>query len=148
MLALLVSHFSLAAIIIVATIDGTLALAGRALTRATSSALLEDRRAAGRQRAAQRRLHRRRRGRAGPGRARRRLARAAGGALPNAASFYLVAWILSPPAVFPAPSRKRAAPRDRVRAGVAYVRANIPLRRVLVAQGLAFVFFSAVPRSR
>src|SRR5260221_9750514 len=40
-LALLASHFSLAAVIAVATIDGALALTGRSLTRAVVASLLE-----------------------------------------------------------------------------------------------------------
>src|ERR1700675_3984383 len=40
-LALLVHHFSLAAVVALATVDGTLALAGRSLTRAVVAALLE-----------------------------------------------------------------------------------------------------------
>jgi len=40
-LALLVHHFSLAAVIVLATVDGTLALAGRALTRAVTATMLE-----------------------------------------------------------------------------------------------------------
>jgi MFS family permease len=34
--------------------------------------------------------------------------------------------------------------RDRVRAGLAYIREQTTLRRLLLAQGLAFVFFAAV----
>src|ERR1700744_6056004 len=41
-MALLASHFSLAAIVVVATLDGALALTGRALTRACVVGLLED----------------------------------------------------------------------------------------------------------
>src|SRR6201992_1399470 len=41
-LALLAPHFSLAAVVVVATIDGALALAGRALTRACVVGLLEE----------------------------------------------------------------------------------------------------------
>ena len=40
-LAFLAHHFSLAAVVAIATIDGTLALAGRSLTRAVVVALLE-----------------------------------------------------------------------------------------------------------
>ena len=34
--------------------------------------------------------------------------------------------------------------RDRVRAGLAYIREKATLRRLLIAQGVAFVFFAAV----
>src|ERR1700759_2136059 len=40
-LALLVPHFSLAVVVALATVDGTLALAGRALTRAVVASVLE-----------------------------------------------------------------------------------------------------------
>jgi MFS family permease len=144
-MALLVSHFSLTAIIIVATIDGTLALAGRALTRATVVSLLED---SGELRA---------------GNALLNVAFTAGAAVgpalaglvvawlglqaalfANAASFYLVAWILVTAGRIPRAEPEEGGTADRVRAGIAYVRSNVPLRRVLVAQGIAFVFFSAV----
>ena len=34
--------------------------------------------------------------------------------------------------------------RERVRAGIAYIRQQPTLRRLLVAQGAAFIFFAAV----
>jgi MFS family permease len=44
------------------------------------------------------------------------------------------------PQAEPEPGRMR----DRVRAGLSYIRGQTTLRRVLLAQGLAFVFFAAV----
>jgi MFS family permease len=144
-LALLASHFSLAAVIVLATIDGTLALAGRALTRAVVASLLEP---AGELRA---------------GNAVLNVSFTAGAALGpglaglvvaglgvetalflNAASFYLVAWILLTAGRIPRAEPEEGGTRERVRAGVAYLRDNPLLRRLLVAQGAAFVFFSAV----
>ena len=62
----------------------------------------------------------------------------------NAASFYLVAWILVTAGPIPHAEAEEGGTRERVRAGFAYVRRNMPLRRILLAQALAFVFFSAV----
>jgi MFS family permease len=130
-LALLVSNFSLAAVIVVATIDGALALAGRALTRASVVTMLSD-----------------------PGELRAGNAALAGlvvaalglqaALFANAASFYLVAWILVTAGPIPHAEAEEGGTRERVRAGIAYVRRNMPLRRILLAQALAFVFFSAV----
>jgi MFS family permease len=144
-LALLVPHFSLAAVIVLATIDGTLALAGRALTRSVVASLLEP---AGELRA---------------GNAVLNVSFTAGAALGpglaglvvaglglqtalflNAASFYLVAWILLTAGSIPRAEPEAGGTRERVRAGIAYLRDNLVLRRLLIAQGCAFVFFSAV----
>jgi MFS family permease len=144
-LALLSSHFSLAAVIALATVDGTLALAGRALTRAVVASLLEP---TGELRA---------------GNAVLNVAFTAGAALGpglaglvvagfgletalflNAASFYLVAWILVTAGSMPRAEPEEGDTRARVRAGVRYLRENPVLRRLLVAQGAAFVFFCAV----
>jgi MFS family permease len=144
-MALLVSNFSLTAVIIVATIDGTLALAGRALTRATVVTLLED---SGELRAGNALLNVAFTAGAAIGPALAGLAVAGLGLQAalflNAASFYLVAWILLTAGSIPRPELEMGGTADRVRAGIAYVRKNVPLRRVLVAQGMAFVFFAAV----
>jgi MFS family permease len=144
-LALLVSHFSLAGVIVFATIDGTLALAGRALTRTVVAALLEP---AGELRSGNALLNVAFTGGAalGPGLA--GLVVAGFGVqsalLLDAASFYAIAWILltagSMPQAEPEPGRMR----DRVRAGITYIREKVVLRRLLIAQGAAFVFFAAV----
>jgi MFS family permease len=144
-LALLASHFSLAAVIALATVDGTLALAGRALTRAVVASLLEP---AGELRA---------------GNAVLNVSFTAGAALGpglaglvvaglglqtalflNAASFYVVAWILFTAGKMPRAEPEAGGTRARVRAGVRYLRENRLLRRLLLAQGGAFIFFSAV----
>jgi MFS family permease len=144
-LAFLAGHFSLAAVIALATVDGALALTGRSLTRAVVAAHL------------------------GPGGALR-----AGNALLNiafttssaigpgvagliagafgvqaallldAASFYAIAVILFTAGPLPQAEPEAGDTRERVRAGVAYLRDNLVLRRLLLAQGAAFVFFTAV----
>jgi MFS family permease len=144
-LALLVSNFSLAAVIVVATIDGALALAGRALTRASVVTMLSD---PGELRAGNALLNVAFTAGAAVGPALAGLVVAALGLqaalFANAASFYLVAWILVTAGPIPHAEAEEGGTRERVRAGIAYVRRNMPLRRILLAQALAFVFFSAV----
>jgi MFS family permease len=144
-LALLAAHFSLAGVIALAAIDGALALTGRSVTRAVVAVLLEP---SGELRA---------------GNALLNIAFTAGAAigpglaglivagfgvqsalLLDAVSFYAVAWILLTAGTLPQAEPEPGRMRDRVRAGLAYVREKALLRRLLVAQGAAFVFFAAV----
>ncbi|HET8565290.1 MAG TPA: MFS transporter [Solirubrobacterales bacterium] len=144
-LALLAGHFSLAPVVVLAAIDGALALAGRALTRAVVATALEP---TGELRAGNAVLNVAFTGGAAIGPALAGLAVAGFGVqsalLLDAVSFYAVAWILftagSMPQAEPEPGRMR----DRVRAGIAYIREQTALRRILSAQGAAFVFFAAV----
>jgi hypothetical protein len=128
-LALLAGNdFALAGVIVLAAIDGTLALAGRALTRAVVAALLEP---------------------DGELRAGNAILNVAGfgvqaALLLDAASFYAIAWILLTAGALPQAEPDPGQVRDRVRAGIAYIRERATLRRLLVAQGAAFVFFAAV----
>lgn len=144
-LALLAGHFSLAAVIVVATIDGALALTGRSLTRAVVAALLEP---AGELRAGNALLNVAFTAGAaiGPGLA--GLVVAGFGVqtalLLDAVSFYAIAWILLTAGRLPQAEPEPGRMRDRVRAGVAYLREKAELRRLLIAQGAAFVFFAAV----
>ena len=144
-LALLAGHFSLAGVIVVATIDGALALTGRSLTRAVVAALLEP---AGELRAGNALLNVAFTAGAaiGPGLA--GLVVAGFGVqtalLLDAISFYLIAWILLTAGPLPQAEPEEGRMRDRVRAGIAYLREKTELRRLLVAQGAAFVFFAAV----
>jgi MFS family permease len=62
----------------------------------------------------------------------------------DAASFYAIAWILLTAGPLPQAEPDPGLVRDRVRAGIAYIRERATLRRLLVAQGAAFVFFAAV----
>jgi MFS family permease len=144
-LALLASHFSLAGVIVLATIDGALALTGRSLTRAVVAAQLEP---AGELRAGNALLNVAFTGGAaiGPGLA--GLVVAGFGVqtalLLDAVSFYVIACILLSAGPMPRAEPEEGRMRDRVKAGIAYIREKAVLRRLLLAQGAAFVFFAAV----
>ena len=144
-LALLADHFSLAAVIALATIDGALALTGRALTRAVVAALLEP---AGELRAGNALLNIAFTGGAAVGPGLAGLVVAGFGVqtalLLDAASFYAIAWILLTAGPLPQAEPEPGRLRERVRAGIAYIREKATLRRLLIAQGAAFVFFAAV----
>ncbi len=144
-LALLANHFSLAGVIALATVDGALALTGRSLTRAVVATLLEP---TGELRAGNAVLNVAFTGGAalGPGIA--GLVVAGFGVqsalLLDAASFYLVGWILLTAGPLPQAEPDPGELRERVKAGIKYVRETATLRRLLVAQGGAFIFFAAV----
>ena len=145
LLALLVSNFSLSSVIVVATIDGSLALAGRALTRAIVATLLEP---TGELRAGNAVLNVSFTTGAAVGPALAGLVVAGLGLQTalflNAASFLLVALILVTAGALPHAEPEEGGTVERIRAGIAYIRSQLVLRRLLLAQGLAFVFFSAV----
>jgi MFS family permease len=138
-------HFSLAAVIALATVDGVLALAGRALTRAVVATLLEP---TGELRAGNAILNVAFTGGAAVGPAIAGLVVAGLGVqtalLLDAISFYAIAWILLSAGPLPQAEPEEGRMRDRIRAGIAYIREKAALRRLLVAQGAAFVFFAAV----
>jgi MFS family permease len=144
-LALLAGHFSLAAVVALAAIDGALALAGRALTRAVVATALEP---TGELRAGNAVLNVAFTGGAAVGPALAGLVVAGFGVqsalLLDAVSFYIVAWILFSAGTMPQAEPEPGRMRDRVRAGLAYIRGETMLRRILTAQGLAFIFFAAV----
>src|SRR5215207_1532571 len=144
-LAFFADDFSLIAVIVLATIDGALALAGRSLTRAVVAALLEP---AGELRAGNALLNVAFTGGAALGPALAGLVVAGFGVqtalLLDAASFYVIAWILLTAGPMPRAEPEAGRMRDRVRAGIAYIREKAMLRRLLIAQGAAFVFFAAV----
>jgi MFS family permease len=144
-LALLSVNFSLAGVIVLGAIDGTLMLAARALTRSVAASLLEP---VGELRAGNAILNVAFTGGAAVGPAIAGLV-VAGFGIPtalllDAVSFYAVGWILltagSMPRAEPEPGHMRA----RLKAGIAYIREQTTLRRLLVAEGLAFIFFAAV----
>jgi MFS family permease len=139
------SSFSLPLVIAVAAADGALALAGRSLTRAVVATALEP---IGELRAGNALLNVAFTGGAAIGPALAGLVVAGFGVqsalLLDAVSFYAVAWILFSAGEMPQAEPEQGRMRDRVRAGVAYIRDKAALRRVLVAQGAAFVFFAAV----
>ncbi len=144
-LALLADHFSLAAVIALATIDGALALTGRSLTRAVVAALLEP---AGELRAGNALLNISFTASAAVGPALAGVIIAGfdvqTALLLNAVSFYAVAVILFTAGHLPQAQPEPGRTRERVRAGIAYIRKNRTLRLLLTAQGAAFVFFAAV----
>ncbi len=143
-LALLVDNFSLLLVILVATIDGTLALAGRSLTRAVVAALLKP---AGELRSGNAVLNIGFTGGSAVGPALGGLVVAGLGVqsalLLDAFSFLAIAGIMVATDL-PHTSPEEGSWRERFRAGLAYVSARVPLRRLLYAQGAAFVFFAAV----
>src|SRR4051812_16641289 len=145
-LALLVSdHFTLALVVGLGAVDGTLALAARALTRSTSAVLLEPSGLL-------------RRGNAlfnigftaagalGPAIAGVVVARAGVPAAlwADAASFALVAVLLASARSLPAARRGEGAWAQRLRDAFDYVRGRRLLGGLLVAQALALLFFYAV----
>ncbi|MEK6252687.1 MAG: MFS transporter [Actinomycetota bacterium] len=152
-LALLVDHFSLAAVVVVATVDGTLALAGRSLTRAVVAALLEP---AGELRSGNAIINMAFTAGAAVGPALGGVivgGVAIGGStlggfgvqtalLLDALSFLVIAALMSAGSL-PQAEPEEGRWRDRFRGGLAYVAARVPLRRLLIAQGAAFVFFTA-----
>lgn len=144
-LALLAGHFSLVAVVVVAAIDGALALTARALTRSVSAAMLEPE---GELRAGNAILNIAFTGGAAVGPAVAGAVVAAFGAqtalLLDAASFYAIAWILLTAKRLPHAEPEPGRLREQVRAGLGYIRGHRTLRRLLGAQAAAFVFFSAV----
>lgn len=144
-LAVLAGHFSLAAVVALAAIDGALALAGRALTRAVVATSLEP---TGELRAGNAVLNVAFTGGAAIGPAVAGLVVAGFGVqsalLLDAVSFYAVAWILFTAGSMPHADPEEGRMRDRVRAGIDYIRGETALRRILTAQGIAFVFFAGV----
>jgi MFS family permease len=143
-LALLVDHFSLVPVVLLGMIDGTLALAGRSLTRAVTAALLKP---TGELRSGNAILNLGFTGGAAAGPAIAGLVVAGLGLqtalLFDACSFLLIAAIMFA-GPLPQAELEEGRWRDRFKAGLAYVSNRIPLRRLLFAQGAAFVFFSAV----
>ena len=144
-LALLADNFSLAGVVAVATVDGALALTAKSLTRSVSAAMLEPE------------------GELRPGNAILNVAFTGGAAigpvvagaviaafgvqsalLLDAISFYAIGWILLGARPLPHAESEPGRLRERVRAGAGYIRSNRTLRRLLTAQAVAFVFFSAV----
>ncbi|HWO15732.1 MAG TPA: MFS transporter [Solirubrobacterales bacterium] len=144
-LALLVDHFSLVAVIALAAIDGALALSSRALTRTVVATLLAP---SDELRAGNALLNIAFTGGAAAGPALAGLVVAGFGVqtalLLDAASFYAIAVIIATAGRLPRVDPEEGHMRERLRAGIAYIRARTTLKRLLVAQGLAFVFFAAV----
>lgn len=144
-LALLAKDFSLAPVVVLAAIDGALAIAGRALTRAVVAATLEP---FGELRAGNAILNMAFTGGAAAGPALAGMVVGSFGVqtalLLDAASFYVIACILVGAGPIPRAEPEPGATGERFRAGLAYIREKVVLRRLLIAQGTALIFFSAV----
>jgi MFS family permease len=144
-LALLASRFSLAGVVVLAAVDGALALTSRSLTRAVVATLLAPR---DQLRSGNALLNVAFTGGAAVGPGLAGLVVAALGVesalLLDAVSFYVVAWLLFTAGSLPQAEPEPGQMRERVRAGIAYIRERVLLRRLLTIQGVAFVFFAAV----
>ncbi len=144
-LALLAVNFSLAGVVVIAAIDGTLMLAARALTRAVAASLLEP---VGELRAGNAILNVAFTGGAAVGPAIAGLVVAQFGIptalLLDAVSFYAIGWILLTAGDMPRAEPEPGHMRERLRAGIAYIRERAALRLLLIAEGTAFIFFAAV----
>ena len=144
-LALLADHFSLAAVVAVATVDGALALTAKSLTRSVSAAMLEPE---GELRAGNAVLNVAFTASAAIGPVIAGAVIAASSVqtalLFDAVSFCAIGWIMLTARPLPRGNSEPGRLRERVRAGAGYIRGNPTLRRLLAAQGAAFVFFSAV----
>jgi MFS family permease len=146
-LALMVDGFALIAVLAVATLDGSIASAARALTRAAATAVLAP---AGQLREGNALLNIAFTVGAAGGPAIAGLVVAGAGVetalLADAASFLAVAVVLAVARRLEMPeSDEPHAPwAERLRLGLAYVRERPALRRLLGAQALAFIFFSLV----
>jgi MFS family permease len=144
-LAILADHFSLVAVVVFATIDGALALTGRAVTRAVTAAMLEP---TGELRAGNAILNVAFTGGAalGPGIAGLVVASfdVQTALLLDAVSFYAIAVILFTAGPLPQATPDPGRVRERLKAGLAYIGEQTRLRRLLIAEGVAFVFFAAV----
>ncbi|MEZ5076917.1 MAG: MFS transporter [Solirubrobacterales bacterium] len=144
-LALLAVNFSLLGVVVLATIDGALMLAARSLTRAVCATLLAP---TGELRAGNAVLNIAFTGGAAVGPAIAGVAVASLGVpaalLIDAVSFLAIALILFLARSMPHADPEPGQLRERVRAGVAYIRDKRVLLGLLIAQGGAMVFFSAV----
>lgn len=144
-LALLSGSFLLWLAILLATIDGTLAVTARALTRATAAGVLEP---AGRLRDGNAVLNVgfTAAGAVGPALGGLVVATlGVGTALAlDAVSFLIVAVVLARGRSFPAAVADADPWRQRLRDGVAYVRRAPIVRGLVLAQAVALVFFAAV----
>ncbi len=144
-LALLVDNFSLSLVVIVAAIDGVLALTAKTLTRAVTAAMLEPE---GELRAGNAILNVAFTGGAAVGPAAGGLLVATLGVqsalLLDAVSFYVIAWILFTARPLPHGEPEPGRLREQVRAGLTYISDNVTLKRLIGIEAVALVFFSAV----
>jgi MFS family permease len=144
-LALLADNFSLAPVIVLAAIDGALAITTRSLTRAVVASVLEP---SDELRAGNAILNIAFTGGAAVGPALAGVIVAGFGVqtalLLDAVSFYAIAWIILTAGPLPHGEVEPGRMRERLRAGVAYVREKRTLRRLLLALSAVFILFSTV----
>lgn len=146
-LALLASDFSLVVVLALATFDGAIASAARALTRASATAVLAP---AGQLREGNALLNVAFTIGAAGGPALAGLVVATAGVetalLADAASFLAVAVLLGATRRLPRPDVEESEGdwRERLRLGLSYVKRRPALRRLLFAQAAAFIFFALV----
>jgi MFS family permease len=144
-LALLAENFSLPAVVAIAAIDGALALTAKTIARAVTAAMLEPH---GELRAGNAILNVAFTGGAAVG-------PAVAGALVagfgvqwalflDAVSFYAIAWLLFGARPLPQAVPEPGHLREQIRAGLAYLRGQKILKRLIAAEAGALVFFSAV----
>ncbi len=144
-LALIAGEAPLGPVIALAAIDATLGIASRSLTRAVVAEVLEP---SDELRAGNAILNVAFTGGAAAGPMIAGLVVAGLGveaalAL-NAVSFFVIAGLLASSGSLPRAEPEPGRLRDQLRAGIAYVRGHTTLRRLLLAQSGAFVFFAAV----
>jgi predicted MFS family arabinose efflux permease len=144
-IALYASHFSLPAVLALGAIDGALAISAKALTRSATAALLESPEQLRRGNAILN-LGFTASGAVGPALAGLLVATLGPGAalLLDAVSFIAVAAILASTRGLGFHSDASAAWTGRLRAGLRELGSRPQVRNLLVAQGLALVFFTAV----
>lgn len=144
-LALTVSNFALPLVVGLAILDGTLAIAARAFTRASAAAVLTP---SGQLRQGNALINVGFTGAGALGPALGGLVVAGLGAqaalFVDAASFVAVAATLALARSLPQVKSSPEPSSSRFRAGLEYVRRNATLGRLLVMQAFAFVFFTAV----
>jgi MFS family permease len=146
-LALLVDNFALAAVLALATFDGSIASSARALTRASAAAVLSP---AGQLREGNALLNVAFTAGAAGGPALAGLVVAGAGVeaalLADAGSFLAVGALLALTRGLPRPETEPAEHtwHERLRNGFAYVRDRQVLGRLLAAQAAAFIFFALV----
>jgi MFS family permease len=144
-LGLLADDFVLAAIIVLAAVDGSLASAARSLTRASAGEMLARR---GMLREGNALLNMGFTASAAAGPAIAGLVVAGAGPqaalFTDAASFLVVALVLATAPGLPRIEFETSSWVERLRDGFRYVRGRLVLRRLLYAQGAAFAFFALV----
>jgi MFS family permease len=144
-LGALADRFSLPAVVLIAAIDGALALTAKTIARAVAAAMLEPE---GELRAGNAILNVAFTGGAAVGPAAAGALVAAFGVQAalflDAASFGVIAGMLLTAGRLPQAEPEPGHLREQVRAGLDYIRRHVTLRRLITAEAAALLFFSAV----